>query len=96
MKPKRIAIYPGTFDPVTNGHLDIMRRSIVLFDRVVVAVAENPKKNPVFSIEERVRFIKDAARNIDHLEIFPFSNLLVDCAMDHKATVIIKGLTQVA
>jgi pantetheine-phosphate adenylyltransferase len=95
MKNKRTAIYPGTFDPVTNGHLDIMRRSLNLFDRLVVAVALNPKKHPLFSIEERVRFIRESTRSLKNIVIHPFSNLLVDCAGAHDATVIIKGLRAV-
>ncbi len=95
-KNPRIAIYPGTFDPVTNGHLDIMRRSLKLFDRLVVAVALNPKKNPMFSVEERVGFIKSNTKTLKNFEVHPFDNLLVDCAVEHRATVIIKGLRAVS
>ncbi len=96
MAKKKIAVYPGTFDPVTNGHLDIMRRSMCLFDALIVAVALNPKKNPLFPIEERVKFIKDATRDLENLEVFAFDNLLVDFAQNHKASVIIKGLRAVS
>lgn len=96
MRAKRVAIYPGTFDPVTNGHLDIMRRALLLFDRLVVAVALNPKKNPLFAVKERVRFIKDATRDLGNIEVHPFSNLLVDFARSKKARVIIKGLRAVS
>ncbi len=92
---KRIAIYPGTFDPVTNGHIDIMRRAIRLFDRLVVAVALNPKKEPLFSQEERVAFIRDALRDTDNVEVVPFNSLLTHFAHSKDATVIIKGLRAV-
>ncbi|MBI5426787.1 MAG: pantetheine-phosphate adenylyltransferase [Nitrospinae bacterium] len=96
MTSERIAIYPGTFDPVTNGHLDIMRRALLLFDRLVVAVALNPKKNPVFSVDERVGFILEATSDLRNIAVYPFSNLLVDFAREHKARVIIKGLRAVS
>lgn len=93
---KRIAIYPGTFDPVTNGHLDIMRRAVKIFDHLVVAVSFNPKKSPVFSQEKRVQFIKDATRDLDNLEIVPFDCLLTSFVQSKKASVIIKGLRAVS
>ena len=93
---KRTAIYPGTFDPVTNGHLDIMRRAVKIFDHLVVAVALNPKKSPVFSQEKRVQFIRDAIQGIDNLEIVPFDSLLTDFAHSKSASVIIKGLRAVS
>jgi len=93
---KRIAIYPGTFDPVTNGHLDIMNRAVRIFDQLVVAVALNPKKTPMFSQEKRVRFIEDATRGIDNLEIIPFNCLLTDFVNSKNANVIIKGLRAVS
>lgn len=94
--PKRIAIYPGTFDPVTLGHLDIMNRALKLCDHLVVAVAHNPKKNPLFPIESRVGFIQKALNHNDQVEVIPFSNLLIDFACQHRATVIIKGLRAVS
>lgn len=96
MTSERVAIYPGTFDPVTNGHLDIMRRALLLFDRLVVAVALNPKKNPVFSVDERVGFILEATSDLRNIAVYPFSNLLVDFAREHKARAIIKGLRAVS
>jgi pantetheine-phosphate adenylyltransferase len=95
MKTKRIAIYPGTFDPVTNGHLDIMRRAVRLFDHLIVAVALNPKKNPLFSIDQRVSFIKESTRSIKNLQVLSFNNLLVDFVEANKAVAIIKGLRAV-
>ena len=96
MNKKRTAIYPGTFDPVTFGHLDIMKRAINLVDRLVVAVAHNPKKNPVFSIDDRVSFIRDSIKGLDNIEVHPFDTLLTEFAETHQATVIIKGLRAVS
>ena len=92
----RIAIYPGTFDPVTNGHLDIMRRSVRLFDKLIVAVSLNPKKAPVFSQEKRVQFISDATDDIENIEVVPFDSLLTRFAEANHATVIIKGLRAIS
>lgn len=96
MKTPRIAIYPGTFDPVTLGHLDIMGRALNLCDRVVVAVAHSEKKHPLFSIEDRVRFIKEATQDLQNIDIHPFDNLLTNFASSQKASVIIKGLRAVS
>lgn len=96
MREKKTAIYPGTFDPVTNGHLDIMIRANELFDRLIVAVALNPKKNPLFPMDERVRFIKDALNAHNGIEVHPFDNLLIEFALQNKASVIIKGLRAVS
>ena len=96
MNTLRTAIYPGTFDPVTFGHLDIMRRALGLCDRLVVAVALNPKKNPVFFIEDRVRFIKESLQDLDEVEVLPFDTLLTEFAVKHKANIIIKGLRAVS
>ncbi|MFQ5481227.1 MAG: pantetheine-phosphate adenylyltransferase [Nitrospinaceae bacterium] len=92
----RIAIYPGTFDPVTLGHLDIMVRAGKLCDRLIVAVAHNPKKDPLFPLAERVRFIRDALNQQNFIEVIPFGNLLIDFAREHEASVIIKGLRAVS
>lgn len=92
----RIAIYPGTFDPVTNGHLDIMRRSVKLFDKLIVAVSLNPTKNPIFSQEKRVKFISEAIQDLENIEIVPFDSLLTRFAQSNNATVIIKGLRAVS
>lgn len=92
----RIAIYPGTFDPVTNGHLDIMRRSVRLFDKLIVAVSLNPKKAPAFSQEKRVKFILEATDDIENIEVVPFDSLLTRFAEANNATVIIKGLRAIS
>ena len=96
MTTKPIAIYPGTFDPVTHGHLDIMRRALNLCDRVVVAVAHNPEKNPLFPVADRVRFIQEATREYERIEIHPFETLLTDFAASKNASVIIKALRAVS
>ncbi|MFQ5717390.1 MAG: pantetheine-phosphate adenylyltransferase [Nitrospinales bacterium] len=95
MRKKRIAMYPGTFDPVTLGHVDIMSRAVKLFDQLIVAVADNPKKNPLFSLEDRVGFIKQAVKRLDHIEVHPFKTLLIDFAARKKASIIIRGLRAV-
>lgn len=92
----RIAIYPGTFDPVTNGHLDIMCRSLKLFDKLIVAVSLNPTKSPIFSQEKRVKFISEAIQDLENIDIVPFDSLLTRFARSNNATVIIKGLRAVS
>jgi pantetheine-phosphate adenylyltransferase len=96
MKKKRIAVYPGTFDPVTNGHIDITQRAVKLFDKIIVAVALNPRKNPMFPIEQRVDFIHQGLKGLKNVEVLPFSNLLIEFAQSKKASVIIKGLRAVS
>ena len=96
MAKKRIAIYPGTFDPVTNGHIDIIRRALKIFDKLIVSVALNPRKNPLFSIEQRVDFIQAGIKGLKHIDILPFDNLLTDFAQANNASVIIKGLRAVS
>jgi pantetheine-phosphate adenylyltransferase len=86
------ALCPGTFDPVTNGHIDILRRAARSFDRVVVAVLENPAKAPLFSVEERVSMLTEAADDIDGIEVESFDGLLVDFARDRGIGVVVKGL----
>ena len=96
MQKKRVAIYPGTFDPVTFGHIDIMRRALKIFDHIIIAVALNPKKDPLFSLEKRVTFIKEATKNLKNLEVLPFDNLLINLAHSKKASVDIKGLRAIS
>jgi pantetheine-phosphate adenylyltransferase len=86
---------PGTFDPVTNGHIDIIERASRCFDTVVVAVLENPAKAPLFAVEERVAMLKDAVADLEHTEVDSFSGLLVDHARAHGIRVIVKGLRAV-
>ncbi len=90
------AVYPGSFDPCTNGHLDVIRRASKLFDKVVVAVLINEKKNPSFSLEERVNMLKTATEDIPNVEICSFSGLLADFMQKNGYSVIIKGLRAVS
>ena len=89
------AIYPGSFDPVTNGHLDIIQRASVLFDRVIVAVLQNVDKAPLFSTEERLRMLREVTRPWDNVESDMFEGLLVNYAVERKASVILRGLRAV-
>ena len=91
-----LAIYPGTFDPITNGHADILRRSLKIFDRVVVALAENVRKAPLFTIDERCKFIKDALGQDARLEVDAFQGLLADYCRRRGANVVIRGLRALA
>jgi pantetheine-phosphate adenylyltransferase len=93
---KVAAIYPGTFDPMTNGHSDLVRRAIDLFDEVIVAVAANPEKNPLFTLEERVALARTSLTGIERVRVVGFSNLLVECAHQHGAHVILRGLRAVS
>jgi len=94
----RIGLYPGTFDPITLGHIDIMQRASRLVDRLVIGVAVNRDKKPLFTLEERVEMVRNEAANCLGCEIVvhPFENLLIDCARDVGAQVIIRGLRAVA
>ena len=85
-------IYPGTFDPVTNGHLDVLARAARLFDRVTIAVAHNPGKEPLFTTAERVALIRPNIANLRNVGVVDFDGLLVDFALAQKATAIIRGL----
>jgi pantetheine-phosphate adenylyltransferase len=90
------AVYPGTFDPITNGHIDIIRRTLRVFDRVVIAVAPNPKKTPLFDLKERIFMIEEATRGMKNIEIEPFEGLLVDYVKERGADAIIRGLRAVS
>lgn len=91
----KIAVYPGSFDPITNGHLDIITRSSKLFDKVIVGVLKNKNKQPKFTAEERVMLIEKVTEDLDNVEVLSFDGLLVDLAKQHDAKVIIKGLRTV-
>jgi pantetheine-phosphate adenylyltransferase len=91
-----LAVYPGTFDPITNGHADILRRSLKIFDRVVVALAENVRKAPLFSLDERRKLIADALGGDKRLEIDAFQGLLADYCRRRGASVVIRGLRALA
>ncbi|SDH75127.1 Phosphopantetheine adenylyltransferase [Vibrio xiamenensis] len=85
-------IYPGTFDPLTNGHLDIIQRAANMFDEVVIAVAASPSKNTMFSLEERVKLAQQATQAMPNVSTKGFSGLLVDFARDEKANLLVRGL----
>ncbi len=96
MSQTRTALFPGTFDPFTNGHLDLTRRAARLFDRVVVAVAHNPGKGTLFPAAERVAMIRAATRSLRGVEVVDFADLVVDCARRMRAQVMIRGLRAVS
>lgn len=91
----RIGVYPGSFDPVTLGHLDIIERSSKLFDKLIVGVLNNSAKSPLFSVENRVNMLKEVTKNIENVEIHSFDGLLVDFAESVGANVIVRGLRAV-
>jgi pantetheine-phosphate adenylyltransferase len=93
---ERVVIYPGTFDPVTFGHLDVIERALELFDRVIVAVATKPGKKPLFSLEERLGLLKKSLVGAKRVEIEQFSGLLVDYAKKKGARVLIRGLRELS
>ena len=90
------AIYPGTFDPITNGHIDVVRRASTMFNPIKVAVAVSPGKTPFFALEDRVQMASEALAGIADVEVISFANLLVDCAREQQAQVIIRGLRAVS
>ena len=92
----RIAVYPGSFDPITNGHLDIIRRAAKLYDRLIVGVLDNINKNPVFRAEERKLMIQQVTEDLPNVTCDIFSGLLVDFAKQNHASVIVKGLRTVS
>ncbi|MCR1898156.1 pantetheine-phosphate adenylyltransferase [Irregularibacter muris] len=91
-----IGVYPGSFDPVTNGHLDIIERAANIFDKVIVAVLKNPNKNPFFLVEEKIELLKSTTQHFDNVEIDTFSGLLIDFMKAKNAKVIVKGLRAVS
>ena len=91
-----IAVYPGTFDPITHGHTDLGNRGVKIFDKVIIAVAQNPSKNTLFSVKERIEFIQEIFDANSQVEIYSLDKLLVDFASDHNATVILRGLRAVS
>jgi pantetheine-phosphate adenylyltransferase len=94
--PMRRAIYPGSFDPVTNGHLDVVERARKLFDEVIVAVAHNDEKQPFFTLEERLDFLRQTVGKIDSVRVAQFEGLLVEFAVNEKASAVIRGLRAVS
>ena len=92
----KTVLYPGTFDPFTLGHLDIVERSVKLFDQVVVTIAHNSQKEPLFSLEERIEFIKDATQHLPNVTCDYFEGLLIDFARKKNAVALIRGLRAVS
>ncbi|MGH7936389.1 MAG: pantetheine-phosphate adenylyltransferase [Chthoniobacterales bacterium] len=90
------AIYPGSFDPVTNGHLDVIERARKLFDEVIVAVAHNDQKQPLFSLEERVELLRKVTGSLEGVKIAPLDGLLVEFAVQEKAQAVVRGLRAVS
>ena len=90
------AVYPGSFDPVTNGHIDLIERSAALFDKVVVAILRNADKTPLFTVEERVEMLKLATRHLENITVTSFTGLLVDYATRIEASVIIRGIRAIS
>ncbi len=95
-RKKKIAVYPGSFDPVTYGHLDIIRRAAKQFDVLIVAVLNNPSKNPLFTVEERKQLLREVAGDLENVQIDSFQDLLVNYIKMKKAHVIIRGLRAIS
>lgn len=93
---KKIAVYPGSFDPITYGHLDIIQRGLTIFDEIVVAVANNSQKNALFTTDERVKLIQDVVKEEERVTVDTFSGLLIDYVSFRKAHVIIRGLRAIS
>lgn len=93
---QKIAIYPGTFDPITNGHLDVIIRSSKIFDKVIVAVAHSMEKNPMFSVESRLEMVRLSIEHIPNIAVESFDNLLVDFAKKRDCNILIRGLRAVS
>jgi len=92
----KIALYPGTFDPITNGHFDIIERALGLFNEVIIAVAVSQDKKPMFTLQERITMAQEAVKNLKNVRVLGFDNLTVELAKEHKATVLIRGLRAVS
>lgn len=93
---RKIALYPGTFDPITNGHYDIIERALKLFDEVIVSVALSADKKPMYTLEERIEMVKAALVGLENVTVVGFDNLTVELAKTYKATVLIRGLRAVS
>jgi pantetheine-phosphate adenylyltransferase len=96
MKMNKIALYPGTFDPITNGHFDIIERALGLFDEVIIAVADSQEKNPMFTLEQRVDMTKEAVKTLSNVRVVGFNNLTVELAKTVGASILIRGLRAVS
>jgi pantetheine-phosphate adenylyltransferase len=96
MKGKKIAVYPGTFDPITNGHCDVVRRGLKLFDEIIVAIAKNGGKSPLFTVEERLEMVRKTFEDMPNIEVDSFDGLLVDYVVNRGADTILRGLRAVS
>ena len=92
----KTALYPGTFDPVTNGHYDIVERALKLFDEVVIAVADSKSKKPMFSLQQRIKMTEEATKSLKNIRVIGFDNLTVDLAKSENASILIRGLRAVS
>ena len=90
------AIYPGTFDPITNGHFDLIARATRIFDEIVVAIAANPDKNPLFSVEERISMVRQVCKGLENIEVVGFDGLLIDFVEEKGAHIVLRGLRAVS
>lgn len=92
----KTAVYPGSFDPVTNGHIDVIERALKIFDKVIVAVGDNPGKKPLFSQQERIEMLEESTKHLKNIEIDAFSGLLLDFVKSKNSKIIIRGLRAVS
>ena len=89
---EKLAIYPGTFDPITNGHLSVLNRALKIFDKLIIAILTNPQKTPLFTVEERIHMIKASIKDKPNIEVESFDGLLVDYVVTKNSNIILKGL----
>ncbi|HJN56483.1 MAG: pantetheine-phosphate adenylyltransferase [Candidatus Woesearchaeota archaeon] len=92
----KTAVYPGSFDPVTNGHIDVIKRALKIFDKIIITVGDNPGKKPAFSIEERLEMLRECTKDMGNAEIDTFSGLLIDYVRKKGSRIIIRGLRAVS
>ena len=92
----KTAVYPGSFDPVTNGHIDVIERALKIFDKVIVAVGDNPDKKPLFSTKERLEMLRESTKHLKNIEIDSFSGLLLEYVKNKNSRIIIRGLRVVS
>jgi pantetheine-phosphate adenylyltransferase len=89
---EKIAVYPGTFDPITNGHLSIVNRALKIFDKLIIAILNNPQKSPLFSLEERIQMIEEVLKSKSNVEVDSFDGLLVDYVIRKNSNVVLRGI----
>jgi len=92
----KTAVYPGSFDPATNGHIDVIKRALKIFDKVIVTVGDNPEKKPLFSTEERMEMLKESTKGLENVDIDSFSGLLLDYVKSKDSKIVIRGLRAVS